>query len=526
MIRINTSLKISLLLTICVSLTVIPALSQSRQPARTAFDSIFYHTYTNTASIDLDYALEVADSLYRTSVTDIHKVRSLMLISDMHHRMANRDSTIHYALRAERIATRAMLYEWQTRISGVLSTQYRMTGLLKQGRRFLEKGLQASKKIENPRVAAQFSGHVYQEKGYYAIEEESHQEAISLFQQAAVFFRKLPDSPERAFFMVQNEERLGKCYLQLQAYDSARYHYVRALDFSDKASEEETPLKGFAYQGLGQVYLELGNDSAAHKYLGKALAVADASGFPGLQIEVYKSLARYYKAVNDIENYILYNEKYLKTAEENTLKHRRYADNILSRTQKNLEQMTASRKAVLLAGIAVLLMAVPGAIFYRNKQRRNYQRFRQVIRELRGRVPVPEPAVQEEARAGEKVLMPRKTEEMLLAKLRHFEYAGEFREKGISIPVLAAKMETNTKYLSHLIRKHRGKDFSTYINELRIRYIMGKMQDDPLYLRYKISYLAEECGFSSHSKFSTVFKEVAGLSPSTFISYLKKDRDK
>jgi len=127
---------------------------------------------------------------------------------------------------------------------------------------------------------------------------------------------------------------------------------------------------------------------------------------------------------------------------------------------------------------------------------------------------------------GEREIMPETTKLELIKKLEQFEIEHGFTDKELSIAVLAAKMKTNTKYLSHIINKYRQKDFNTYINALRIDYIINKMRDNPKYLNYKISYLAEEAGFSSHSKFTTVFKNVAGLSPSTFIDYLKKNQKK
>ena len=43
-------------------------------------------------------------------------------------------------------------------------------------------------------------------------------------------------------------------------------------------------------------------------------------------------------------------------------------------------------------------------------------------------------------------------------------------------------------------------------------------------INYKISYLAEECGFSSHSSFATVFKSIVGMSPVTLIKLIKEER--
>ncbi len=47
------------------------------------------------------------------------------------------------------------------------------------------------------------------------------------------------------------------------------------------------------------------------------------------------------------------------------------------------------------------------------------------------------------------------------------------------------------------------------------------MTQHPEYLTYKISYLAEECGFASHTTFTRIFIEKTGISPSKFISYLQ-----
>jgi AraC-like DNA-binding protein len=49
------------------------------------------------------------------------------------------------------------------------------------------------------------------------------------------------------------------------------------------------------------------------------------------------------------------------------------------------------------------------------------------------------------------------------------------------------------------------------------------LKTEPGYLNYKISYLADESGFSSHSSFATVFKSITGIAPTTFIDLLNKD---
>lgn len=65
---------------------------------------------------------------------------------------------------------------------------------------------------------------------------------------------------------------------------------------------------------------------------------------------------------------------------------------------------------------------------------------------------------------------------------------------------------TNPKYLSQIIRESKNQNFNGYINQLRINYISNKLYNIPLYREYKISYLAEECGYALH-KFSSMHLE-------------------
>lgn len=115
------------------------------------------------------------------------------------------------------------------------------------------------------------------------------------------------------------------------------------------------------------------------------------------------------------------------------------------------------------------------------------------------------------------------TEDRILNELELFEESLEFNNPDISLFNLANQVNTNTKYLSEIIKKHKGVNFNQYINELRIKYIVEKLSNNPEYLKYKISHLADESGFSSHSAFTSVFKQIMGISPSVFIRLLKDD---
>jgi len=516
------------LLTFPIFLLIVIVRVVGQTPVEENFNRAFLQIYMHTASEDVNQALKSADSLYRTAVNTEHKIRSLMLISDMYHRLANRDSSIHYAVVAERIADRTNNYVWQARICGVLSTQHRETGLLQEGKRYLEKGLKVIERVEHPEMVNQFKGQCYQELGFYALEEQQYREAIDHFKRAAPFFVDLKDSVVRYTALAQNEERLGISYLKLEIIDSAKAHYEHAMMLERNASNADTPIKGFIYNGLGRIYLKEDQFRRADSCLQRALAIAESSGIPNLKISVYESLAQYNRLAGTDEAYRYYNEKYLEGLQGRVINNRRYADNIISHVRQRVIEMAESNRVLGLAASAFVVIVGLGMGTYIRKQRKNQRRYKDVIRKLRSErvhALTGRPVIAEALPDRDKDLMPESTKQELLKKLERFESSQQFTDRNISIAVLAGRMKTNTKYLSYIINNYRNKDFNGYINELRIHYIVAKMETDSRYLNYKISYLAEECGFATHSQFTTVFRNITGLSPSTFMTYLRKDGD-
>ena len=122
-----------------------------------------------------------------------------------------------------------------------------------------------------------------------------------------------------------------------------------------------------------------------------------------------------------------------------------------------------------------------------------------------------------------KKMISKEKENDLLTKLKCFETGKEFLNGSFSISMMAAQFDTNSKYINYMLQKHRNKLFSDYINSLRISHITNLLYQEPAYLNYKISYLSELCGYSSHSRFTSIFKKETGISPSDFISQLLQE---
>lgn len=115
------------------------------------------------------------------------------------------------------------------------------------------------------------------------------------------------------------------------------------------------------------------------------------------------------------------------------------------------------------------------------------------------------------------------TDQKIAKQLIAFEKKEQFLSPNLTINSMCKSFNTNSSYISAAIKKHRGKNFNTYINDLRIDYLVFKLKNNPEYLTYKTIYLAEVCGFGSYAVFHRAFLLRTGISPSKFISFLKSE---
>ncbi len=468
-----------------------------------AFDSIYYHVAVNVASTNPTKALHIADSLHLNSNNDSQKLRSLMLIADLLEKQGKREQSIKNALEALAIAENNGDYQWQAKIFGFLSTQYRHLGLLDQGKIYLKKGIAVSANIEDQVLASQFRGMTYQEMAYYAWEEEKFNEAIENVELASLSFAVLPDGKFKEFLLGNNEEMYGRSYTGLKEYEQAKAHFYKSLHYLKGAGAENTQWGANSYQGLGNVYLEQSNLDSAGVYLKKALTISEKTDHISLKENVYKNMASYYREKKEMDSFAFYENKYNAIMQENISNAKQSLNTEFNRINGKRASTTPILIYLLLAVVLIGLIS-----FY-------------LYRKSNSRDRVIEVAIKEENGKSTPLVLPQKTEDDLLEKLNEFEASHDYLDKNISFSVLVAQLGTNAKYLSHLIKNNKNKDYNTYINELRIHYIINKLKTDPDYLNYKISYLAEESGFSSHSKFSANFKRVTNLSPSEFIDSLR-----
>lgn len=321
---------------------------------------------------------------------------------------------------------------------------------------------------------------------------------------------------------------LAESHLREFQLDSAEAYLSTALIESKKEkSANYLEMKSLIKYGN---YLFLKNAySQAIDTLNSAMKIAEKFGNTSEQITIYKAISENHLALNNLEEFNNYNTKAdelnsIRGDIENDAVNTAYNIFNNNETQK-FDFLRAKSKwfLLILSGVLSLLLLFWGFTIWRYRYKiSQYQKFINYLDKRKEIVDVSPPI---KLSVPKSLNVPKEAEDILLKKLIAFESSLDFTNNDISLSRLALQFETNTKYLSEVVNTHKQKNFNTYINELRINYIIDKLNNDPQYLQFKISYLAKESGFSSHSVFATVFKSVTGISPTTFISLLQNKQE-
>ncbi len=90
-----------------------------------------------------------------------------------------------------------------------------------------------------------------------------------------------------------------------------------------------------------------------------------------------------------------------------------------------------------------------------------------------------------------------------------------YKEAHLTLPKLSQRLAIPPKYLSQVINEKCQVRFSEIINQYRIKEAQQLLLD-PAYLKFSISGVASEVGFSNRQSFHQTFKRITGTTPGKY----------
>lgn len=290
------------------------------------------------------------------------------------------------------------------------------------------------------------------------------------------------------------------------------------------------------YFYLGKDYLKLNNDEKGIAYLQKVDSILQEHDYANLDLrETYEIFINYYKEKGDLENQLLYTNRLLeadKILEKNykdliSTIHKEYDTAALIASKDNLEK-TLKRNTIIsytVYCLGALVILVISLLLIRNyKKQKIYKlKYEELIAKTEKKETKPEEAVEVTEEATDDLDINQDIIVKILNGLEAFENREGFLNAGINQSALAEDLNTNTSYLSKVINHYKGKNFNSYLNELRVNHAVTLLKNSSVHRRYTIKALAEELGFSNPRSFSDAFFSQTGIKPSYFIKQLEKE---
>ncbi len=468
-----------------------------------------------------DDGLKVGFHLLKTSISNRDKAKINLSIAKIYRFKGDHSNALNYLFEASKDKTNlplATAIDISVNKAAILRRLY----IDDQSNKYLNEAEKQVLDLKDGKEKSYANGLITLEKTMMYIDRQNYADALTFIKKQSV---ETNYTDLNLWFTIVQ----GKIYSGLGDFEKAQFYYDNGLQLLNKVSKKNYFAEIHTLSGLATVYFHKKEHSKAIAMLLKALEVDKMFGNLYLSEAINNQLIANYIAINDKENYKLRNTAFLKVSKEvenieqesiNT------AYNLISQEYEDYygskKQSYANRLYILLS---IFVLGVIITVVFWFKFHSKKKRLGEIINYLEITRHNLISRYTEKKDTGKKISIPQETEQLLLNKLKRFESSKRYINNDMSLAVLAGQFETNTKYLSEVINKHYNVNFNTYINKLRIGFIVEKLKSDSNFMNYKISYLAEACGFSSHSSFATVFKSITGIAPITFIELLKDEKE-
>jgi AraC-like DNA-binding protein len=395
--------------------------------------------------------------------------------------------------------------------------------LYDQSQKYLENSEIICKNIEYSKKNNLYSKIIIEKINSFIIKQE--------FKKAKDYYLKNKDFLE--INILKDQELFKKYHLSLLKLHINLLDYKLANIHFNKLEKYLENKKNDAYFMI-KFFIESSNFSFVNKNYTKSLSdVSKAQELLDTMDNIYfreklsKIKALNYLALNQENDYKQNYATLIITTQELENIEQEVVNSLYNLTDKNNdliyknEQNNNNFKIIILSIVFIIICLICFIIWYFHYSK--HKKYKEIISFLEITRNNKTPIIEEFKNNKKQSSIIESTEKEILLKLKKFENSKKFLKKDMSLSMLSSQLDINSKYISETINKHYQCNFNTYINQLRINFIIEKLKTDAAFVNYKISYLAEYSGFSSHSSFSIIFKNITGLMPNTFIELLKKD---
>jgi len=392
------------------------------------------------------------------------------------------------------------------------------------------------------------------------------EEAIKMIKKSLVYAEKDKEKKQNLISIVE----LSNAYTEYKKNDSARYYtklgineakvqndsafiqhltlnsgiidynenkYSSAIDKISSTidyfiSKKSDRFLIYVYFYLGESYKGLKQKERAINYHKKvdSLFQIKRTIFPFIR-KSYTSLIDNYKNKNNLQQQLFYVNRLIKfdsiinvnSNYVNKTIYTEYDIPKLKEEKQQIEKKLESNKILstqIVVFLSVIIIIILSLFLYQYQRKKFYRKRVDQILNSKVKEKTKEKV---QPKTTNSINIPSGIIDTILIKLEEFENKKQFLDNKITLNSLAKDFNTNSNYLSKIINSYKNTSFNSYINSLRIDYVIQELKTNAIYRKYTVKAIAEEIGFNNSESFSNAFKKTTGITPSFFIKELNKN---
>lgn len=300
---------------------------------------------------------------------------------------------------------------------------------------------------------------------------------------------------------------------------------------------------GILYYYLGKIKYENHKEEEAVEYFKKADSISfNFNGFEAIKRDGYEILIDFYKKKGDLNNQLkyidnlMYSDSIIAVNRKNLSKEilKKYDTPLLMKEKLNIIDKLNHQNIWLIVSLLFITLLFIFIIRKNRKKIKEYEKQAKILLEKPVIVPAPvfieeikpesntapSSSIERKEKTTKNDLSTNSKFKILIDKIEEFEKTNSFLAKNITLDSLSKEFDTNRDYLSKLVNELKGKNFSQYLNELRINYIVEELKSNEKIRKHTIAAIANDIGYNNAESFTNAFKKITGTLPSYYIKAL------
>ncbi|WP_103071091.1 helix-turn-helix domain-containing protein [Aquimarina sediminis] len=391
------------------------------------------------------------------------------------------------------------------------------------------------------------------------------EEALEIYKKHFFVLSKKDEIKRNSQNYISTVYLLGSSYNRIQEYDSAHYYinkgikhslasyhhffypelvftsgvnnyhrkkYKAAIDSLQKTlslldNNVDNINVRMSYLYLGKSYKQLNENAKAIEYLEKVDSVTNDSNYRLEIREAFELLKDYYVKKGDNDESVKLLEKWIRYEKIRQKKYKKLNQEIVEKfdvprlikekellLNQSIDDNKASKIKIMIIGCLVLVViSVLYFFLYKSKK----DKLEEVLDKQLEKVKTLENNKKKPSNPSSGLELSQELKVEILQKLNDFENNKGFLKNDLTLVKVSKKLKTNSTYLSKVINLEKQKNFTNYINDLRIEYCVEQIKTNKKFRQYAITSMAKEVGFNNIQSFAKAFSKKEGCNPAEYV---------